>query len=289
MTDVSIVSCAYFESGSRAGSAAPSVAGAASSRRSVLRKSLLRSASETLSAAPCRLGTAAVGAVGSLSRRTAGAAGRGAGTEAAGCRGLAVGSLRVARGLRSTVSRDALPAESAGCRGVGALLHLDLHTALHAAKTPVLELLVGLEAFADEDVAAAALDDFRIDVRIDFTRTGVPEELLRIERLAVRFLDHDVALGLPKLALVVIDGVVGRQHGIDRSERVILVGGDFHTLAEFAIGLRTQHVAFEERRVEMVRTATVLRHDNRQVFAVFVHQLVVVCRSGAPFALFAGE
>ena len=148
---------------------------------------------------------------------------------------------------------------------------LDLHAPLHTAEAPVLKLLVRLETFADEHVAAVVLHDFRIDVRIDFLGSRVPEQLLRIEFLAVRFLYHDISPRLPQVAGLVMDRIVGRQHGIDRRERIVLIGRHLHTLGELAVRLARQRITFEQRGFEMIRTAAVLRHDNRQVFAVFGH------------------
>jgi len=166
-------------------------------------------------------------------------------------------------------------------RGVGALLHLDLHTALHAAKTPVLELLVRFETFADEDIAAVVLHDLRIDVRIDFLGPRIPEQLLGVEGFAVGFLNDDVALGLPQFAVLVIDGVVGRQHGVHRGQRIVLVGSDLHALAEFAVRFAGQRITFEQRRDEMVRPAAVLRHHDRKVLAVFGHHRLLGSRRAA--------
>ena len=114
--------------------------------------------------------------------------------------GLADGCSGGFTGLRRR-DRSRRPRPGAGSRVGNDLdllfggFDLDLHAAFHAAETPVLELLVGFETFADKDVASVVLHDFRIDVRIDLLGLLIPEQLLRVEVLAVRFDDHDIAFG----------------------------------------------------------------------------------------------
>ena len=114
------------------------------------------------------------------------------------------------------------------------------------------------------------IDDLHPYIRIDPVGLGIPEQLLRIERIAGTRSDHMPARH-PQVALLVIDGLVGTERRLDHL-RGILKGLHENPIGIFRIGFGRQAVLLHQRRGKMVGLQTVFAHGHAEVLTLHGNQ-----------------